>query len=271
MSLEASMIDEIFKSTKAQISERIASPLIGSFSLSWCLWNYKFLVILFSNASVSQTFSLVDSVAFPTTGSLFINGVLLPALTAVIYIFGYPYPARFVYEFTRRRQKEINEIRQRIEDETLLTIEESRKIRADIVQVEKKHQEEVDRLNIEISRIKDEVANRYSMNPPKTTDADARPTQSLVPTQFALLRLLEEQGGSEEESTLIHLNQQSKVKTEFDLGELVQMKLIKKDYDQNVGAYVYEFTHEGRRVLLMSGEGEDHSFDRPTFLRRNEN
>lgn len=267
MSLEASMIDEILKSAKAQISERIASPLIGSFSLSWCLWNYKFLVILFSNTSVSQTFSLVDSVAFPTTGSLVINGVLLPALTAVIYIFVYPYPARFVYEFTRRRQKEINEIRQRIEDETLLTIEESRKIRADIVQFEKKHQEEVDRLNTEISRVKDEVANRDSVVPPKTTGADTRPTQSLVPTQLALLRLLEKQGGSEEESALIQLNQQfnqqSKVRTEFDLGELVQMKLVKKDLDPSVRDYVYKFTHEGRRILLASGEGEAHSFERP--------
>lgn len=250
------MIDEILKSAKTQISERIASPLIGSFSLSWCLWNYKFLVILFSNASVSQTFSLVDSVAFPTMRSLVINGVLLPAFTAVIYIFGYPYPARFVYEFTRRRQKEINEIRQRIEDETLLTIEESRKIRADIVQVEKKHQEEVDRLNTEISRIKDEAANRYSVVPQKTTGADAQLTQALVSTQLALLRLLEKQGGSEEESELIRLSQQSKVKTEFDLGELVQMELVKRGYDQNVGGYVYEFTHEGRRILLESGEGE---------------
>lgn len=263
MSPEPSMIDEILKSAKAQISERIASPLIGSFSLSWCLWNYKFLVILFSNTSVSQTFSLVDSVAFPTTGSLVINGVLLPALTAVIYIFVYPYPARFVYEFTRRRQKEINEIRQRVEDETLLTIEESRKIRADIVQFEKKHQEEVDRLNTEISRIKDEVTNRDSVVPPKTTDADARSTQSLVPTQLALLRLLEKQGGSEEEGRLIQLNQQSKVKTEFDLGELVQMKLVKKDYDQDHMDYVYEFTHEGRRILLTNGESEAHSFERP--------
>lgn len=250
------MFDEIVKSAKAQISERIASPLIGSFSLSWCIWNYKFLVILFSNASVSQTFSLIDSVAFPTPWSVVINGVLLPALTAVIYIFGYPYPARFVYQFTRRRQKEINEIRQRIEDETLLTIEESRKIRADVVQVEKKHQEEVDRLNAEISRIKDELANQHPVPLPKKTDPDTRPTQALAVTQLALLRLLEKQQGREEEGNLIILNKQSKVKTEFDLGELVRLELVKREYDQNAEDYVYTFTHEGRRILLESGEDE---------------
>jgi len=124
MPKETLMVDEILKSAKAQISERIASPLIGSFVISWCLWNYKFLVILFSSASVSQTFALIDKIAFPTFWALVLNGILLPILTAVAYIFAYPYPAKYVYEFTRRRQKEINEVRQRIEDETLLTIEE---------------------------------------------------------------------------------------------------------------------------------------------------
>ena len=151
---ETLMVDEIVKSAKAQLSERIASPLIGSFAISWCLWNYKFLVILFSYASVSHTFVLVDTIVFPSIWLLIFNGVLFPAATTFAYIFVYPYPAKYVYEFTRHRQKEINEVRQRIEDETLLTIEESRKIRAEVIQTEKAHQEIVDRLNGEISRLK---------------------------------------------------------------------------------------------------------------------
>jgi hypothetical protein len=63
MPKETLMVNEIVKSAKAQLSERIASPLIGSFVISWCLWNYKFLVILFSASAfmwpVRETFSLV--------------------------------------------------------------------------------------------------------------------------------------------------------------------------------------------------------------------
>lgn len=246
------MVDEVFKSAKAQISERIASPLIGSFALAWCLWNYKFLIILFSNASISQTFGLIDSVVFPTTWSLVLNGVLLPSLTAVIYIFGYPYPARFVYGFTRRRQKEINELRQRIEDETPLTIEESRVIRAEIVQAEKNHQDVVDRLNFELSRLKGELANLETKPPPDLIESAAPSILPLESTQITLLRLLEKAGGNEIESQLIRLSKQSKVKTEFDLGELVRMKLVDKDYDSNAGDYTYKFTHEGRRILLSN-------------------
>ena len=246
------MVDEILKSAKAQISERIASPLIGSFAISWCLWNYKFLVILFSSASVSQTFALIDAIAFPTTWSLVLNGVLLPALTAVAYIFAYPYPAKFVYEFTRRRQKEINEVRQRIEDETLLTIEESRKIRAEVFQTEKAHQEIVDRLNGEISRLKLEISNAQIEPSPEQSNTNNYSKKELTPTQLALLKLLEKAGGKQEEDLLIRANKESKVKTEFDLGELVKLELLRKRYDQRAGAYVYEFLHEGRRILLES-------------------
>lgn len=229
---------------------------MGSFLISWCLWNYKFLVILFSDASVSQTFKLIDSVAFPTKWSLVIKGVLLPAITAAVYIFIYPYPAKFVYEFTRRRQKEINEVRQRIEDETPLTIEESRKIRADAKQTEKKYEETVDLLNSEISRLKDELANLIPKPSPEIASDEILSVQPIDSAQLALLKLLEKHNGHEAEGILVGLSNQSKIEAEFNLGELVSMKVLKKNYDQNIGDYSYEFTHEGRRLLLKNREGE---------------
>ncbi|HEY8095736.1 MAG TPA: hypothetical protein VIE65_06515, partial [Methylobacter sp.] len=48
----------------------------------------------------------------------------------------------FVYAFTRNRQKEIHDIRRRIEDQTPLTIEESRKIRSDAIRKEDEHSQE---------------------------------------------------------------------------------------------------------------------------------
>lgn len=246
------MIDEIVKSAKVQLSERIASPLIGSFVISWCLWNYKFLVILFSTASVAQTFALIDTIVFPTSWSLFLNGALLPAATAFAYIFIYPYPAKFVYEFTRRRQKDINEVRQRIEDETLLTIEESRRIRAEVLQTEKAHQEIVDRLNSEISRLKTEMTNEQIVPPPTPTNSGNSSNQAVTPTQLALLKLLEKAGGKLAEDDLIRSSKESRVKTEFDLGELVKLELINKRLDMRTGVYMYAFLHEGRRILLDS-------------------
>jgi hypothetical protein len=251
------MLAEIIKSAQMQVKERISSPLMGSFIVSWCLWNYKFLVILFSTASVLQTFKLIDTVAFPNVSSLFLQGFLFPTLTAATYIFIYPYPAKYVYEFTRNRQKEINYIRQRIEDETPLTLEESREIQSEILRREDEHTQEIDRKNAEIKRLKVEVA-RYHASTEKGADSpNMKSTITLEPTQLELLRKVEAYQGKAQEKMLISTSAESQVKTEYDLGELVQAGLLTRSLNRTIGDFIYQFSHEGRSYLLNHGAALD--------------
>ena len=78
--------------------------------------------------------SFISSIrlSFLTFWTTFGRGVLFPALTSLAYLFLYPFPAKWVYEFTREQQKKILAIRRRIEEETPLTIEDSRRIRAEL-------------------------------------------------------------------------------------------------------------------------------------------
>jgi predicted RNase H-related nuclease YkuK (DUF458 family) len=125
------MIDDLSKTIKAQLYERINSPLLGSFLLSWATWNYKFIVVLFSAMTVEKTFAYIDQTLYPNwTHSLWIL-LIGPAITAALIIFVYPYPAKFVYEYARKRQKELKEIQQKIDDETPLTKEEAKEIRTE--------------------------------------------------------------------------------------------------------------------------------------------
>lgn len=55
------MLEDLLKAAREQAADRLTSPLIGSFIVSWCLWNYRFLVILFFDATVSQTFRLIEA------------------------------------------------------------------------------------------------------------------------------------------------------------------------------------------------------------------
>ena len=110
--------------------------------------------------SVTEKFHLIDTLAFPYWYSLGLNGILVPALTAAAYICLYPYPAKFVYAFTRNRQKEINDIRRLIENQTPLTLEESCKIRADAIRKDDEHSQEIDLKNQEIGRPK-QLTNKY--------------------------------------------------------------------------------------------------------------
>lgn len=68
------LLDDLLTSAKQTLVERLASPLLGSFAAAWCVWNYKFLVVLFSSAGVSQTFALIEKFAFPDAWSILIRG-----------------------------------------------------------------------------------------------------------------------------------------------------------------------------------------------------
>lgn len=247
------MFEEIIKSTQSHVNERLSSPLIGSFAFAWCLWNYKFLVVLFSSASVSQTFHLIDGLVFPDTATMLFRGFLYPLISALAYIFLYPYPAKFVYRFSRNRQKEINDIRRQIEDETPLTLEESRKIRSDVLRIENDHLQEMDRKNREIERLNGQLVNQSSSSSaeaPKQKNEVS--TTFLDPSQLFMLHLVDKNNGEVDEDVLLQQSPEKRVQAEYDLGELINLKLLTRKYDQEQHEYVVKFTHEGRRALLAS-------------------
>ena len=152
------MFEDLTKSLKQQILERLSSPLLGTFVIAWSLWNYKFYVVLFSAATVTKTFDLIDTIVFPDNWTLFLRGVLYPLLTAGAYIFLYPYPARVVHGVVHRSQMRLLDDRRSIEGQTLLTLEESRRIRAEREHLQAAHDSEIDRKNKEIDRLREALA-----------------------------------------------------------------------------------------------------------------
>ncbi len=79
---------------------------MGSFLISWPLWNWKFVIALLSRNTVTETIRLVETVIYPHWWSFPLWGIALPLATAAIYIFGYPFPARIAYNFSYRPAKE---------------------------------------------------------------------------------------------------------------------------------------------------------------------
>lgn len=254
------MFEDILHSAKVNLVDRLNSPLIGAFTVSWCAWNWKFLVILFSDASVSTTFALVDQVAFSDWKAIIFRGAVFPLLTALAYVFLYPYPARYVYEFTLRRQQETNAIRKKLDDETPLTLEESRKLRLAFVENERRNTENVQRLSEEIARLKDALEDaldsRDAVKPTVALTNELSNPNSISSDQIHILRLLADAGGEMLQQRLISESSQSKIKAEFNLGELEGHKLIARRRNIRDGSVKVSFTQEGRRALLSAQETE---------------
>jgi hypothetical protein len=76
--------------------ERLNSPLLFSFALSWCAWNYDALLILLSENSVTDKLAMMTRIAFPDGLTVAWKAVMGPLASALAYIFFYPLAARWV-------------------------------------------------------------------------------------------------------------------------------------------------------------------------------
>lgn len=133
--------------------ERVNNPLLFGFVVSWCLWNYKFLVILFSENTVSTTFALINSISFQGWAQYLCNGLVFPLITTWAYVYVLPHPTRWVYGYQLRQQRASNALRQSIEEEALISREDASKILQSMRAQRVKHAEEVEGLRNEIEEL----------------------------------------------------------------------------------------------------------------------
>ncbi len=241
------MLSDILESTKQSLLERLSNPLISSFCISWCLWNWKFLVILFSDATVSQTFQLASTIAFPSIWSCVLKGFLLPLLSSAIYIFLLPYPSQIVYAFTLKQQKKSNEVKQQIQNETLLSVEDSIRLKEEFREYERQSKEKIQTLNDEIALL----SSQKDKTRQQKKNAAPINVQSFKPTEFQLeiLRVVSKVKDFILKEKIITTIGQQRVKTEFEIDELLKIGLLKDSHDFN-GETLIGLNHEGRRILL---------------------
>jgi predicted transcriptional regulator len=154
-------MEDILKSIKAQLYERAISPLTGSFIIAWCLWNYKFVLVLFSGLSIPDKFEWIECELFDTWQEVWLLGLLYPLLSTAIYLFIYPFIAKPVFKFVRQKQVDMMNDKKRIDGGTLLTDKQSQVLYSKIDQLEEEQQKIIDRKDREIER-RDAQIKQYS-------------------------------------------------------------------------------------------------------------
>lgn len=100
---------------------------------------------------------MIDAVAFPSGISILLNGLFYPLAAALVLIFLYPIPAKYVYEYAKKRQRDLKEIQQKIDDETPLTKEEARAIRKEALKRTMDLEEELEKQVANVERLKEIV------------------------------------------------------------------------------------------------------------------
>ena len=243
------MLKEILDSAKSNLTDRLSSPLLGSFVISWCLWNWKFLVILFSDAGVTRTFELTEAVSFPDSYAALCNGLLYPVLTSLIYVFLYPFPARFAYGFILRQNRKSNQLRQNIAKETLLTVEESHRLTSEFNELYAEKIEIIAKLNEKVTQLTlgAQIKNSKNLKP---TNSKNISEIKISESQSSLLNFIHKNLDGEGENKIKEFFGANRLQTEFDIGELIGRGLLRRVTNIRGGGDRLKLTQEGLGILL---------------------
>lgn len=122
------MLDDLTKEIKAQLYERVKSPLFGAFALSWVGWNYRAILAVLSKMSFPETAAYLDKL-YPSNFDWLWHCFGGPLVTATLFLLIYPWPARAMYWYWATQHKKLKKVQQDIEDETPLTQEEATVLR----------------------------------------------------------------------------------------------------------------------------------------------
>jgi hypothetical protein len=162
-------VEDIIKSIKAYLYDRSVSPLFGAFILSWCVWNYKFLLVIFSTQEVASKFELIDALyksisisfeyfSFDVSPRL-VNGLILPVITTYGFLYYYPRLAKPVYEYSLKRQQELNSIKKQNSEERLLSVSESRELNKKLAMLESEYDQELKEASDRIKALTEAISN----------------------------------------------------------------------------------------------------------------
>ncbi|MCT8165027.1 MULTISPECIES: hypothetical protein [unclassified Pseudomonas] len=149
------MLDDITTTIKAQLYDRITSPLSGAFIVSWAAWNWRFLTVLFSDLKAPIKLSYIETYIFPTTSLTLINGLLLPFVSATLFVTVYPYPAKWFYKISQLHKKNLRSVQQSIEDETPMTLEQASQLRKSYNTIQSQHEHDISQKISEIAASKE--------------------------------------------------------------------------------------------------------------------
>jgi hypothetical protein len=188
-------MDDLIKSFKAQLYDRVSSPLLSSFLISWAIWNHRlFAVLITSDMKIKEKFAYADNVLYPTVREVGFRGFLWPLSSALILLFVYPIPGRWVYEYVRKEQKRLKEIQQKIDDETPLTREEARELRIQVRQAATEFERVIAERETQIKDLQRELEGlRANLAFKETADGSRGQTRNEIDVQRVQLTNLEAQ------------------------------------------------------------------------------
>ncbi|WP_235593276.1 hypothetical protein [Leptospira interrogans] len=146
------MIENILKNIQEFLKERVSSPLLLSFTLSWTLMNWKILYILIGS---EKEFSLIERLLYVDNN--LINSwynICAPALFSLLFVIIYPFASVLVVAIWSFADHHKKKIVNKIYKQRLLTLDQSIRLTQDFERREEEYISLIDRKNNQIEKLK---------------------------------------------------------------------------------------------------------------------
>ena len=253
-------MDDLIKGIKAQLYDRLSSPLFFTFAISLLAWNYRPALIFVSSLSPQDKFLALDLLSLTWEREQlywWFHLLFFPLATSAFYIFVLPWAEKIVFEYTLERKKDLKIARQKIEDETPVSNEEARELRSLAEAVYKEHDAVIKSRQEEIARLKLEVADlraKFKERPESSVNA-ITPLEDVTDSQANMLRKISAYGGVDvSKYSLFKDAPDARLKVQYDIDELARRKYISEhtanDEDTDNLYDAVSLTPIGRRFLI---------------------
>ncbi len=170
---------DLGRELKLQFQERLGSPLIGSFVISWALWNHRLLFVLFSDLPVRARFEFIDTVLYPDGLTILRKAIIAPGVFALLYIYLYPIVAQFINKSWLPRQVKLKEQSDMFLSGRLLTPEEGEKIINEARRIRSEAREEIRKVYLELENIRKPAAEITDATTAPDKDPNAEAIEKL--------------------------------------------------------------------------------------------
>lgn len=147
---------ELFDNLNKSIQERIRNPFLGSFLISWIIYNWNsLLILLFSNKTIEDKINTIKPKEI-----FYVSGFWMPILFATIYVLFIPYIFFIIDYLTKHsyelRKKNVNERRK-----TALSLSrENIELQTQLETIKNEYKDAV-RLKKDNDSLQDEIQNYY--------------------------------------------------------------------------------------------------------------
>ncbi|MDH5216633.1 MAG: hypothetical protein OEX19_02990 [Gammaproteobacteria bacterium] len=166
------MIDELKKSVGSILYERVASPLYGTFFISWLIWNWKIIYLTLFIKSDRIDEIKIDYIVKNYADIHFL--VTLPVISTALLLILMPFVTNGAYWLHLKFYKWRSDKKNEVEMKQLLTLEQSIQLREEIANKENTFEtlltgknDEIKRLTLELETVRKQSSSVNKNEPLK--------------------------------------------------------------------------------------------------------